>query len=108
MVMRQTPQQGETMGAVFYSESRRSMSDKYERRVTGHVTLNDAGQAIISDDLLGLLRPDMRVREPGTGQFITPEDGERFIRALPILYRGTHVWAELTSADFTTVKSLWV
>ena len=61
--------------------------------IWGRVTLGPNG--IVMDDGARSFLSDYFVVEPDTLVPLTPDDGERYIRALPSNLRGTYVWARL-------------
>lgn len=59
------------------------------------VSLGRGGAAQASDAVNQRLLDDLAVVEPGSTDRLTPEDGERYLRALPANLRGSYLWAVL-------------
>jgi hypothetical protein len=64
------------------------------------VVLLERGCAVFSNDCTRRLLEDMKVVEPGTDpRPVRPEDGERYLRALPANFHGAYLWAVLIEDD---------
>jgi hypothetical protein len=59
----------------------------------GVVTLK--GGKAVYDKALTLLLGSTKVFEPRTLEQLTPDDGERYLRALPYQFRSGYLWAVL-------------
>ena len=64
----------------------------------GEVRL-EGSRAVFSNDYARRLLEEMNVVEPGTVQRVTPEDGERYLRALPANFHGAYLRAVLVEDD---------
>ncbi len=44
----------------------------------------------------GMANPaSLQVRDPDTAELLRPSDGERYLRALPYMFRNVYMWAEV-------------
>lgn len=64
--------------------------------VVGEIALSASGRAVGLNDVAERTITDIKIVEPGNPPtLLTPDDGERYLRALPLNLAGTYFWAEL-------------
>lgn len=69
-----------------------------EDGLVGEITLGQGDVCVGSNDLAARLMAETRVAAPGSPPVgVTPADGERYLRALPLTFRGPRFWAAFRS-----------
>lgn len=64
--------------------------------LVGEITLSAAGRAVGLNGAAQSTIEDTKIFEPGDPPtLLTPEDGERYLRAMPFALAGSYFWAEL-------------